>query len=195
MEQERLSEEIDDYDDMTAVNAFQAITIYMLLRVSSPVDENANFDMPMIRTMSKLAVRAQGITMKYCAPNTLFGPLLQNWVLVESLRRTVATLFVFDFLFEMRDGIGEYRCDGARLWAEMLLPSSKALWEAQSEAEWRRQYQASGNDCRLTCGELVRHEQLSPARAQLLEKWMSGADEFGGLIVNAASTALIGSGR
>ena len=39
------------YDDWNTVAAFQAITIYFLLRLSEDNDEATNFDIPLIQTM------------------------------------------------------------------------------------------------------------------------------------------------
>ena len=188
IEQERLSEEIDVYDDMMAVNALQAITIYMLLRVSCPNDELANFDLPLIRTMSKLAMKVRGLTKRYRGPEFAM-PSHADWVLVESLNRTISGLFIIEYLFDLAPGMGAQRCDSIKFWSEMLLPSSKALWEAVSELEWERAYAVSDNDRRPYYGELMRHEQLVRGRAQLLDRWMSEVDDFGTLVINAASIA------
>lgn len=40
-----------EYDDVTAIAAFQAMSIYLLLRLKETNDEATNFDLPMIYTL------------------------------------------------------------------------------------------------------------------------------------------------
>jgi hypothetical protein len=188
-EQQRILDEVDQYEDMIAVNALQAITIYFLLRVGSLDDDDADFDVPLIQTMSKLAQRVKGITAKHRDPATPNFISHDEWVIVESLQRTIATLFIIEFLFDISAGIGTDRCDTVKHWSEMLLPSAKSLWEAKSTQVFERELRAFGGDERPFYGELLRHAELDSARSQLLDRWMGNVDEFGTLVINVASVA------
>ncbi|KAF2669837.1 hypothetical protein BT63DRAFT_423815 [Microthyrium microscopicum] len=196
MEQERLSAESNTFKDWTAVAALQAILMYILLRVSAEDDEDADFDIPLIQTMTQLAQVVKGITVKYCDPKSEETPTWENWVLVESLRRTISALFIIYFLFEMApgtsncpSGLGDSGFDSAKHWSEMLLPSSKGLWQAQTRAQWEQEYRASNNDQRSTFGELLTHDDVQSQSAGLLDRWMGQVDEFGTLVIAAASLA------
>jgi hypothetical protein len=188
-EQQRICDEVDQYEDMIAVNALQAITIYFLLRVGSLDDEDADFDVPLIQTMTKIAQRVQGITSNYRNPALPTFISHDDWVIVESLQRTIAALFIIEFLFDITPGMGSNRCDSGKLWSEMLLPSAKPLWEAKTREGFEREYRALGGDERPFYGELLRHSELRGARAQLLDRWMTQVDEFGTLVINVASVA------
>lgn len=189
IEQRRLLAEVDEYGDMTAVNALQVITIYFLLRISASDDEDANFDVQLIQTMTRLSARLSGVTMRYCDPASTVRPSFGDWVVVESLRRTIAALFIIEFLFDLDPGRGNPTCDVVKYWSEMLLPSAKSLWEADGESVWEQEYTATGNDQRPFYGELLRHNQLDSVRGSLLDRWMAQVDSFGTLVINAASLA------
>ena len=190
-EQERLFEDTEWYSDWNAVAALQALTIYFLVRVSAENDEDADFDIPLIMTMSKLSLRVRGITARHCDPSSQSRPTWEGWLIVECLRRTLAALFIIDFLFDLSPGLSGNYCDSARLWSEMLVPSAKQLWAATSRLQWEREYRALDGDRRPTFGELLRHNSIDKERGQLLERWMGQADEFGSLAINAASLAEI----
>jgi hypothetical protein len=189
MEQERLAEEVILYSDWNAVAALQAITIYFLLRVSADNDEDANFDIPLIETMAKLSQRVKGITAKYCDPASTAHPTWEGWILVESLRRTISTLFIIEFLFDISPGLDHTDCNSSKHWAKLLLPSTKQLWAAQTRFQWEQEYRASNSDRRPTFQELLRHDDIESPSGPLLDQWMGQVDEFGTLVINAASLA------
>jgi hypothetical protein len=187
MEQERLAEECSRSNDWNAIASLQAIVIYMLLRISAEHDEDANFDIPLTQTMMKLTQRVRGFTVKYCDPASQCIPIWENWILVESLRRTLSTLFIIRFLFDISPGTGE--CNSVMYWSEMLLPSAKQLWQARTRTQWEQEYRALNKDQRPIFGELLRHDDLSGQSSGLLDTWMGQVDEFGTLVIGAASLA------
>ncbi len=189
-EQSRLSEESVSNNDWDAVAALQAITIYILLRASAEDDEDVDFDIPLIQTMTTLSQRVRGLTMKYCDPTWRTCPTWEDWVLIESLRRTITALFIIEFLFDLSPGMGNVDCNSAKYWSEMLLPSAKQLWAAKTRSQWERVYQELNNDRRPTFGELLKHNSVDSRRDDLLETWMGQVDEFGALVINAAVLAM-----
>jgi hypothetical protein len=189
IEQERLSEESLSYNDWNAVAALQALTIYFLLRISATDDDDADFDIPLIQTMSKLAQRVEGLTNKYCNPALQTNPRWEGWILSESLRRTISALFIIDFLFDISPGMNNAHCNSVKHWSEMLLPSSKQLWTAKTRFQWEQEYRALDNDRRPLFVDLLKHDSVDSKRGKLLEQWMAQVDEFGTLVINAASLA------
>jgi hypothetical protein len=189
LEQERLSEESVSNNDWNAVTALQAITIYFLLRISAGDDEETDFDVPLIQTMTKLLQRVKGFTVKYCDPASTAYPTWEGWTLVESVRRTISTFFIIDFLFDITPGIGKAGCNTAKNWSEMLLPSAKQLWAAKTRLKWEQDYRSLDNDRRPTFGELLKHDSIDSKCETLLEQWIGQVDEFGSLVINAASLA------
>jgi hypothetical protein len=189
MEQERLAEESSLCNDWNAVASLQAIVIYMLLRISAEPDEDANFDFPLTQTMTKLSQRVQGFTVKYCDPASQAIPVWENWILIESLRRTLSTLFIINFLFDIAPGTSSSNCDSVKYWSEMLLPSTKQLWQARTGTQWEQEYRALNSDQRPMFGELLKHDDLQSQTSGLLDSWMGQVDEFGTLVIGAASLA------
>ncbi|KAK4502241.1 hypothetical protein PRZ48_005666 [Zasmidium cellare] len=194
MEQERLRQEISEYEDLMAINALQAVTIYFLLRVSSPDDEDTDFDVPLIQTMTQLSWRVRGVITAYCDVASPARPSVCDWVMAESLRRTIAALFIIELLFDISPGVINRRGNGPAMWSEMLLPCSRQLWEARTEAEWTQRYDLLGDE-RPYYGELLQHEYLDCDRSSLLDRWMANVDDFGRLVINIASVAEVAQGR
>ncbi|KPI44255.1 uncharacterized protein AB675_8656 [Cyphellophora attinorum] len=188
MEQERLMQDIPTYGDLTAVNALQAVTIYFLLRASSTDDEGTDFDVALIQTMTQLSLRVRDIITAYCDPASPERPDPCGWIIAESLRRTIATLFIVELLFDISPGMIHGRCNSLALWSAMLLPCSQQLWEAETQLEWTQRYDTLGDE-RPYYGELLHHETLDCARSGLLEGWMANVDDFGKLVINIACVA------
>lgn len=186
IEQERLMQDISEYEDLLAINALQAVTIYFLLRVSSPDDDGTDFDVPLIQTMTQLLWRLRGVISERCDPASPARPNICGWVMAESLRRTVAALFIIELLFDISPGMIHGRCNSLTLWSEMLLPCSKQLWEATTQAIWTQRYDVLGDE-RPYFGELLQHQRLNYARSNLLDQWMANVDDFGELVIKIAS--------
>ena len=187
MEQERLSAEAMETNDWNAVAALQATTIYILLRVSSEDEDHFDFDIQLIQTMVKLSQRVKGITIRYCDPALSILPTWEGWILVESLRRTLSTLFIIEFLFDLSPGRNYVTCNWVKDFGEMLLPSVKQLWTAQTRDQWSLEYEAQTNDRRPTFRELLLHDEIDSQHGKLLDQWARQVDDFGSLVMSAAS--------
>ena len=193
--QEKLAREVHSYSDLDTMAALQAITMYLILRVSE--DENAdhvNFDVQLIQTMVKICLHVNSFSEKY-APSTDGGSVTwEHWIVTESIRRSLTIILLIDQLFDLRPGLPGFYCDGAYL-RSMTLPSSGKLWLASDESTWRascaNDVDMQGQKVRLRYGDLVdfnssadssRHSQRSP-----LESWLARADGLGTLIMASAS--------
>jgi hypothetical protein len=190
IEQERLMQEISEYEDMIAINALQAVTIYFLLRLSSTDNEDTDFDVPLIQTMTQLLSRVRGVITAYSDRVSSVRPTICGWVMTESLLRTIAALLIIELLFDISPGMINGRCNILALWPDMLLPCSQQLWEAKTQAEWTQHYDLLG-DKRPYYGELLQHEYLDNSRSSLLDQWMANVDDFGKLVINIASVAKV----
>lgn len=83
-------------------------------------------------------------------------------------------------------------CDEFEGFRELPLPSTKALWEAKTRAEWegeRFDYINRQKTGMHTMGMLIRaHGQKDdPVRSRLLDSWNCGVDNLGNLLNIAAS--------
>jgi hypothetical protein len=75
----------------------------------------------------------------------------------------------------------------------MRLPCTKSLWSAQNKSDWEREYVASGqnhNNYRHPAfGDLLSHDAENNPFGNALDHWLAEMDEFGTLLVAAASLA------
>ncbi|KAF8130503.1 hypothetical protein K438DRAFT_1418701, partial [Mycena galopus ATCC 62051] len=61
-----------------------------------------------------------------------------SWILGEAKRRTLYTMYTFDHLFNYAQNATSYI--GTEL-GHLALPSSKTLWGAASQDEWKTEYE------------------------------------------------------
>ncbi|KAF2155508.1 hypothetical protein K461DRAFT_74750 [Myriangium duriaei CBS 260.36] len=185
-EVERVNAEAMLYDDRDAVAALQSIAVYLLLRVFSRDENDIELDILLIQTMLSLTWRVMGITVRYCDPQTIMDPPWEDWVLVESLRRTIFILLMLGLFFDMSPVTRSIDCNLQKSWSSMVLPSSKQLWEAQTRSEWEIVY-AFHRDHDLNVSKLYRHDRLDDQDNRSLNSWFANIDGFGALVVQVAS--------
>lgn len=193
--QEKLAREVHSYSDMDTVAAMQAITMYLILRISE--DENAdyvNFDVQLIQTMVKICLHVNSFSHKY-APSTDGGSMIwEHWIMTESMHRTLTIILLIDQLFDIRPGLPGLYCDGAYL-KSMTLPSSGKLWVASDDSTWKTHCAGDANmqgqQMRLRYGDLVDFNSSADIsgrfRRSPLESWLARADGLGTLIMASAS--------
>ncbi|KAL3417105.1 C6 finger domain [Phlyctema vagabunda] len=192
MEQERLYTECAQYQESETVAALQAITIYFLLRIAEKDDTVTDFDIPLITTMLKLSLHIRTLRIGFLHQSSRHRMSWETWILAESVRRTFITIFLVDLLYDITPGILPYKCDGSEF-AQMILPCSRKMWRSSTRAEWEREFTAEyknldGASC-LTYGDIrtSRLEMDFINFGDRLNNWMGQADEFGSLVVAAAS--------
>jgi hypothetical protein len=77
----------------------------------------------------------------------------------------------------------------------MRLPCSKNLWKAKTKSEWEKEYveqvnvQRQSNHEHPTFFDLIRHDVDVSSFGNPLCQWMAQVDDFGMLLVSAASLA------
>lgn len=105
---------------------------------------------------------------------------------------TIYTIFIVDFLFDLSAGTSsaDDACDGPGHLLHMRLPCSKTLWQAKTREEWEKEYEAEKGRAQETKFiDLVKYDAEADACKASLNKWMSQVDDFGSLVVSAASLA------
>ncbi|TGO63479.1 hypothetical protein BOTNAR_0099g00060 [Botryotinia narcissicola] len=140
---------------INSVAALQAITIYLLLRISEDNEKATNFDVPLISAMiktSKMRVCYRGKNGHWLNPHA----------------------------------VHEYRCDENRL-KHMTIPCSRKLWRATTNEAWENEYANSMRGIQLTYGDLINSRNRPEDRR--LDGWLSQLDDFGMLVLAAASLA------
>ncbi|KAF5867949.1 uncharacterized protein Bfra_007144oa [Botrytis fragariae] len=181
MEIDRICTQYTTYNSEDSVAALHAITIYFLLRISEDNEKATNFDVPLISTMIKVSMYVAHLAEDLQNEGV---PSWKEWALAESTRRTIIILFFIDLFFDVSSSVPEYRCDGNRL-KYMTLPCSRKLWRATTNEAWENEYTNSMRGIRLTYGDLINSRTRPEDRR--LDGWLSQLDEFGMLVLAAAS--------
>jgi hypothetical protein len=96
---------------------------------------------------------------------------------------TLSVLSLVDVVFDFGYLLHPYKCDGSEL-LDMALPCGRNLWQASDRSEWEREYSQRGARKQLTYGDLL-NSRFTPDRA--LDSWLEQLDDFGNLVMAAAS--------
>ncbi|TGO55353.1 hypothetical protein BCON_0093g00260 [Botryotinia convoluta] len=183
MEIDRICAQYTTYNSEDSVAALHAITIYFLLRISEDNEKATNFDVPLISAMIKVSMHVAHFAEDLQNEGV---PSWKEWALAESTRRTIIILFFIDLFFDVSSSVPEYRCDENRL-KYMTLPCSRKLWRATTNEAWENEYANSMRGIQLTYGDLINSRTKPEDRT--LDGWLSQLDDFGILVLAAASLA------
>ena len=196
--QEKLARELASYNDWETVAAFQAVTLYLCLRIRKDEDtEDSDLDVPLIQTMFKISLKVNRLSRSYASVSDNFMPSWQDWTMTESIRRAMIVILFIERLFDIRAGLPNFDCDGTYL-RSMTLPCSRKLWNAGNEDTWEAEYLADshahsqGGSFRYK--DLINLNSLTNTSQDLLETpldgWLAQMDDLGTLVVAAASISL-----
>lgn len=101
--------------------------------------------------------------------------------------RTLTVLLLIDILFEISSYFPPASCDGTIL-TELPLPCGRALWRAATKDDWEKIYKArldqGGGRENVTYADLMNFQGKEEGH---FDHWLSGLDEFGTLVMAAAS--------
>jgi hypothetical protein len=138
--------------------------------------------------------------------NVMF-PVWEEWICEESRRRqvtlhyavsrlimvifrTLILLYIIDMLVETN--IGAVPVTGCSQLDQILLPCSKAMWEAEQKSTWEAEYMKYLNTRKtremLKCGHLrlmkeVDQNAIGSDMEEDLSTWSKGIDNFGALVL------------
>lgn len=188
----RILHEYTSYDGQTMLAAFQAYVLYVMTQYfqREQIDRSVLRQNPM--HLQQIASSAASIGTTTLAELCENRPDWSQWILVESKRRTIYTMYLFDNLLCASDQLPT--CVAVEL-SGLLAPSGRALWEANSLQEWTRSYnlQMSAVD-----GGGLRIEELWPApgdasqeqlrvREGRVSTWLEDLDLFGNMLFAVTS--------
>ncbi|OKL57466.1 hypothetical protein UA08_06932 [Talaromyces atroroseus] len=194
-EQERIFQQCYDYDDWELVAALQAMCIYCILRILEKDETVTDFDIPLIVTMTKVARRVGAQPAIHIRSEKSLLPRWEQWIIGESVRRTVFIIFIISSLFDVSVGLDHQACGSAGYLAEMPLPSTKSMWNSSTEADWTQEYMLSPVQSDLDQLLLFRDLLSQPnyndennisEGGWMLDYWLTNVDEMGTLVVTAA---------
>lgn len=149
----------------------------------SPIENASLVDDMSIITLQELAFRAAkaGFTCKAELSRT--RPSWESWIIASAKRRTLFAMYLFTNMYNSVKGLPNFLADELR---GMLVPESKALWEAHDRTSWTREYNrhlSRWEDGMLQISELWKSEETgSEARRKRITKWVQSTDEFGMLL-------------
>ncbi|KAK5168373.1 uncharacterized protein LTR77_006943 [Saxophila tyrrhenica] len=111
-------------------------------------------------------------------------PRWSSWIIAESIRRTLYTMYLFDNLLCVNDDLPVFV--GTEL-AGLPAPAGKHLWRAPSEEEWKAAYNmhlADWNNGGLRLDELWRvpdgaTPEAVALRRERIDQWLEDVDEYG----------------
>ncbi|KAH7136906.1 hypothetical protein B0J13DRAFT_625525 [Dactylonectria estremocensis] len=179
-----LYEEYETYDDMTQLAAFQACLMYSMIVFVKVGQVSVPFFRQTIVELQKLACCSSRQGLMCIAEQQRTRPTWESWIVVESKRRAVFTMYLFDSLLSAQDGLPTML--GTELQG-LPAPASRMLWRAQTRGEWEAEYNIHLVD--WPDGDF-RIDELWPTPADLdeagildrrvrSERWLESVDEFG----------------
>lgn len=97
----------------------------------------------------------------------------------------MTVLKLLELLFDVCSSVLSYNCDGSR----MSLPCGRDIWRASTSTEWSNAYVAGKSvakdgERQLTYKDLL---NIGSRRDDTLDSWLSQLDDFGTLVMAAAS--------
>lgn len=191
-EMNNLYEQHAGYDDITLLAAFQAYLIYSMVLffrlgpVSNPFLRQAMMNLQQLACSSSrggLMCRAEQLHTR---------PIWEAWIVAESKRRTLFTMYLFDSVLSAQDGLQTFLGTELR---GLPAPINKLLWKAQTRQEWEAAYNIYLADW---LEEGLRIDELWPIpenldedgilqRRNRVDRWLEGVDEFGTVVYAVTS--------
>ncbi|KAI1391787.1 uncharacterized protein F4822DRAFT_105452 [Hypoxylon trugodes] len=191
-EMNNLYEQNAMYDDVTQLAAFQAYLIYaMVLFFKLNQVSNAPLRQVMMN-LQQLACSSSRGGLMCMAEQQRARPRWEAWIVAESKRRTLFTMYLFDSVLSAQDGLQTFL--GTELQG-LFSSSNKILWRAQSRLEWETAYNIHLAD--WPEGDF-RIDELWPIPAGLddseiverrrrVDRWLEDVDEFGTMLYAVTS--------
>ncbi|OTA58934.1 hypothetical protein K449DRAFT_333932 [Hypoxylon sp. EC38] len=192
-EMNNLYEQHAEHDDITLLAAFQAYLIYSMVlffrlgQVSNPFLRQAMMNLQQLACSSSrggLMCRAEQLHTR---------PIWEAWIVAESKRRTLLTMYLFDSVLSAQDGLQTFLGTELR---GLPAPINKSLWNARTRQDWETAYNIYLADWILEEG--LRIDELWPIpkdldedsvlqRRNRVDRWLEGVDEFGTVVYAVTS--------
>lgn len=185
------------YDELSMLAAFQALLVYAMaffFRLGGRSDPYLKGAIQNLQDLAGLSAR-HGLVCRNEQCNT--RPTWESWIIAETKRRTLYTLYLFDNVLSAVDATPTTM--GTEL-EGLPAPSSKVLWEASSRQDWEAAYNLHIMD--WPSGGL-RLDELWPVPAGLdsaaiqerrrrVEQWVESVDVYG-TMMHAVTSCTYGS--
>ncbi|KAI1800214.1 MFS general substrate transporter [Daldinia bambusicola] len=180
------------YDDVTLLAAFQAYLIYSMVlffrlgQVSSPFLRQA------MMNLQELACSSSRGGLMCTAERQRVRPRWEAWIVAESKRRALFTMYLFDSVLLTQDGLQTFL--GTELQG---LPASadKFLWRSQVRRDWETAYNIYLADWPEESFRIDELWAIPPGlyepglleRRRRVDRWLENVDEFGTMLYAVTS--------
>lgn len=180
------------FDNTTMLAAFQAYLIYALVlffRLDHESDKLLQESMMKLQEIACMSAR-QGLV---CAEEQRSArPGFESWVVAEAKRRTLYTMYLFDSVLLVKDGLPTFMATEVR---GLLAPGPKSVWTAIARQQWiheYNQYLADWPSGCLTIDELWPipfdfGSQAIAARKRRVDQWLESVDDYGTMMYAVTS--------
>ena len=180
------------FDNVTMLAAFQAYLVYaLILFFRLEQDSNTLLQESMMKLQEIACMSArQGLV---CTEEQQRArPRFEAWVVAEAKRRTLYTMYLFDSILLVKDGLPTFMATEVH---GLLAPGPKALWIARTRQQWKseyNQYLADWPSSCLTIDELWRtpadfDSAAIAARKRRVDRWLESIDEYGTMMYAVTS--------
>jgi hypothetical protein len=183
-EMKSLYEKRGEYNQEELLSAFQAYLIYvMVLYFGVPEACEGGFREKMTKLQDLACCSSRG-GLICAADRTRIRPRWEEWVVVESKRRTLFVMYLFDNLLSTQESIPTFLATELR---GLPAPAAKTLWQSHSRYGWEKEYNvhmAEWTEGILTIDELwpfdedMRTAAIAQRRARV-DHWLENIDEYG----------------
>ncbi|KAI1137638.1 MFS general substrate transporter [Hypoxylon sp. FL0543] len=186
-EMNNIYEQHAGYDDGTLLAAFQAYMIYSMVLFFRLSQVSNSFLRQAMMNLQQLACSSGRGGLMARAEQLHVRPKWEAWIVAESKRRTLFTMYLFDSVLSAQDGLQTYLGTELR---GLPAPMNRSLWQARARHDWETAYNIYLADW---LGEGLRIDELWPIPADLdpqnvvqrrgrVDRWLEGVDEFGTVI-------------
>lgn len=181
-----------DYDDLTLLSEFQAYLIYNLVLFFNLNSCGKSFLRQSMMNLQELACSCSRRGLVSRAEQQRIRPRWEEWIVAESKRRTLFTMYLFDSILLAADGLPTFL--GTEL-EGLPAPAGMSMWKANTRREWEVAYNSHITEWG---GGGLRIDELWPIVAGLdehcvlerrsrIDRWLEGVDEYGTMMYAVTS--------
>lgn len=174
---------------MDLIAASQAYLIYAIIGFFARNKNPSLVDKTTMINLQDLASRMSTTGFVCGAELSRTRPSWDSWIVSETKRRTLYTMYMLDNIFNFIYDTPSYV---ATELGSLPAPTSKVLWETSNREVWEKEYDMHLVDWE---GDPFRLSELWPTgpdddeikREERVEKWSASVDEYGTLLLGVCT--------
>ncbi len=176
-------------DILAALQAYLIYSMVLFFRLGSGPDPYLR---QAIINLQEIACSSARQGLVCLAEQQRARPIWESWIVAESKRRTLFTMYLFDSLLSAQDGLPTFLGTELR---GLFAPAAKSLWRASARHDWETAYNHHLTEW-VEGG--LRIEELWPIPADMdeagieqrrgrVDQWLEDIDEFGTMLYTVTS--------